>query len=489
MSFTAVEPPQLASPGREKLSREAVITIAVLIVSTFTVILNEMLMVVALPRVMAALDIGASTAQWLTTAYMLTMAVVIPATGFLTDRYRMRTVFTLAMALFVAGTLIAVVATGFEVLLVGRIVQAIGTAIVVPLAYTAINTLVPQSRRGSMMGFLTVATAAAPAAGPIVSGLILARFDWHWLFILILPIAIVSLLVGNALIRVPSTPRKTRLDVFSAILSAIGFASLVYGLAAIGEGAGHAVIAPGTSLLVGAIFVAAFVAWQVRLQKLDRAYLDMRPFAIRTFGMAALALVCFVTAMYGMMTLMPVILQTAYGLTTVQAGLFMMPGGITIAIVSAVVGRLYDRMGPRPLVVIGALIDTVGLCYLATLPPGTPIWLLLCTYLFIIVGQATIWTPLFASSLGVLNPQLLPHGSAIVNTLTQLSGAAGIAITFSVMGAASAGYAQAGEIAGVAMAHGAQQAYLVCAGLAVVALAAAFFLPGRAASAVTVPAH
>jgi len=489
MSATAVELPPLAGHGREELTREAIVTITVLIVSTFTVILNEMLMVVALPRVMEALDISASTAQWLTTAYMLTMAVVIPATGFLTGRYRMRTVFTLAMALFVIGTLIAIFADRFEILLVGRIVQAIGTAIVVPLSYTAVNTLVPQSRRGSMMGFLTVATAAAPAAGPIISGLILSRFDWHWLFILILPIALVSLLIGNALIRVPSDPCETRLDVFSAILSAIGFSSLVYGLASLGEGAEHAVMGPGTSLLVGAAVVAAFVGWQVRLQKSGQAYLDMRPFAIRTFAVVALALVCFVTAMYGMVTLMPVILQTSYGLTTIQAGLFMMPGGFTIAIVSAVVGRLYDRMGPRPLVVIGALVDTAGLCYLATLAPGTPIWLLLCTYLFIIVGQAMMWTPLFASSLGVLTPHLLPHGSAIVNTLTQLSGAAGIAITFSVMGAASAGYTQAGEVIGVAMARGAQQAYLVCAGLAVVALVAAFFLPRRGAAAVAAPAH
>lgn len=474
---------------REKLSREAVVTIAVLVISTFTVILNEMFMAVALPRVMAALDVAASTAQWLTTAYMLTMAVVIPATGLLTERYNMRTVFTLAMSLFAAGTVVAIAAPGFNTLLAGRIVQAIGTAIVLPLSYTAVNTLVPQSRRGSVIALITVATAAAPAAGPLVSGLILSRFDWNWLFIAILPLASAALAIGNATIRVASTPRKGSLDAGSVVLSGVGFASLVYGLASLGEGAEHAPVSPRTSLVVGVALVASFVARQVKLQKLDRAYLDMRPFSSRTFGLSALAMLGFITAMYGMMSLMPVILQTSYGLSAVQAGLFMVPGGLTIAIVSAVVGRMYDRMGPRPLIIAGALIDATGLYWLSTIPPDTAIGLLLGAYLFIIVGQATMWTPLLAASLGVLDKQLLPHGSAILNTLAQLAGAAGIAITFSIMGTTSALLVEAGEAVGPAMARGAQEAYLVCCGLAFVALVAAFFLPGQAKSGAAVALH
>ncbi|RYE79606.1 MAG: MFS transporter, partial [Oxalobacteraceae bacterium] len=190
---------------RDKLTREATVTIAVLVVSTFTVILNEMLMAVALPRVMADLGITASTAQWLTTGYMLTMAVVIPTTGFLTERFQMRTVFTLAMGLFVVGTIIAIFAPGFSMLLVGRIVQAVGTAIVTPLAYTAVSSLVAASRRGSVMALVTVATSLAPSVGPLISGLILSRMGWHWIFIAILPFAVASLVIGNLMIRVPST--------------------------------------------------------------------------------------------------------------------------------------------------------------------------------------------------------------------------------------------------------------------------------------------
>lgn len=241
-------------------------------------------------------------------------------------------------------------------------------------------------------------------------------------------------------------------------------------------------VSPWTSLLTGIVVVAAFVMRQVQLQRFERAQLDMRPFSIRTFSASALTMVCFMTAGYGMMTLMPVILQTSYGLSAVQAGLFMAPGGFTIAIVSALVGRLYDRVGPRPLVITGALVAAAGQWWLSTLGPGTSIWMLLAAYLFIIVGQALMWTPLFAVSLGVLNGHLLPHGSAIVNTIQQLSGAAGIAITFSIMGAASAGYVQGGEAVDAAMAHGAQQSYLVCSFLALAAFVAALFIRKGATS-------
>lgn len=464
----------------DKLARESAIAIWVLVVSSFTVILNEMLMAVALPRVMGDLGITASTGQWLTTGYMLTMAVVIPATGFLTERFRMRTVFTLAMALFVVGTIIAAAAPGFTALLLGRLIQAVGTAIVTPLGFTAIATLVPPSRTGRVMALMTIAVAVAPAFGPAVAGAILSVAGWRWLFIFILPIGASCLVIGNWMIRVPSTPRKARLDLPSVVLSALGFASFVYGLSSFGEGAGeHAVVSPWTAMITGVLAITLFVARQLHLQKSDRAQLDMRPFATRTFSLSVFTMVFFITPATGMMTLMPVVLQTSYGLSPFQTGLFMAPGGITIALISAVVGRFYDRIGARPLMVTGSIIDAAGLAVLSSLSPGTPIWMLLGTYVFIIVGQALLWTPVFAAALGILEKHLLPHGSAITNTVQQLSGAAGIAISFSLMASVSARYVAGGEGAASAMAHGAQLTYLVGSGLVLLALGGSLLLPRK----------
>ncbi len=462
----------------EKLNPESKIALSVLFASTFTVILNEMLMGVALPTVMADLGITASLGQWLTTGYMLTMAVVIPATGFLTERFRMRTVYTLAMSLFTVGTLVAVVAPGFEVLLIGRVIQAVGTAIATPLAFTAVTALVPPSRAGRMMALLTVSVSTAPAFGPAMAGAILSLAGWRWLFVFILPIAVISLVIGNMMIRVPSTPRKTKLDGLSIVLSATGFASLVYGLASFGEASGgHTFVSPWTALVVGIAVVALFAVRQLFLQKSDRALLDMRPFGVRSFAVPALLALFFMTAATGMMTLMPVILQASYGLTPLQTGLFMLPGGLTITVISVVVGRVYDRLGARPLMVAGAVFDGAGLWFLSTHAPGTPVWLLLATYMFIIVGQAFLWTPTYAASLGALNKHLLPHGSAIMNTIQQLSGAAGIAIAFSVMTATSATLVSGGEAVGPAMAKGAQHSHLVAFGMVVLGLVVALMMP------------
>jgi DHA2 family lincomycin resistance protein-like MFS transporter len=473
----------LAKAG-DRLTPESKIAIAVLIASTFTVILNEMLMILALPRVMADLGITASTGQWLTTGYMLTMAVVIPATGFLTERFRMRTVYTIAMALFVAGTLLAIAAPDFSVLMVARVIQAVATAIATPLAFTAVTALVPPSRTGRMMALLTVAGSTAPAFGPALAGAILSVAGWRWLFIAILPIAVICLVVGNWMIRVPSTPRKVRIDGLSVLLSAIGFAGVVYGLAALGEAQGsEALVSPWLSLAVGVTVVGLFVARQLQLQKTNRALLDMRPFAIRLFAVPALLAVFFMTAATGMMTLMPLILQASYGLTPFQTGLFVLPGGLTITVISMVVGRFYDRLGPRPLMVTGALFDGAGLWFLSTLGPDTPLALLLATYMFIIVGQAFLWTPTFAASLGALDQHLLPHGSAIMNTIQQLAGAAGIAIAFAITTTTSAALIAGGELVGPAMARGAQHSHQAAFGMVVVALLVALMMPKRVAPA------
>ena len=169
------------------------LVINLMLAATFVVILNETVIGVAIPRLMEDLNITASTAQWLSTAFMLTMAVVIPTTGFIMQRLSTRAVFILAMSLFSAGTAIAAIAPGFEILLTARIVQASGTAIMMPLLMTTVMTLVPPQARGRTMGNISLVISVAPAVGPTVSGLILSVFDWRFIFILVLPIAIGAL--------------------------------------------------------------------------------------------------------------------------------------------------------------------------------------------------------------------------------------------------------------------------------------------------------
>ncbi len=195
------------APEDERLPHGAPLVIGLLVVAAFVVILNETIMSVALPSLMADLDITTATAQWLTTGFMLTMAVVIPATGFILQRFSTRQVFGAAMTLFSIGTLIAAIAPGCGILLVGRIVQASGTAIMMPLLFTTVLNLVPAARRGRLMGVISIVIAVAPAIGPTVSGLILSSLSWRWMFWIVLPIALVALTLGLWKITNLTTPR------------------------------------------------------------------------------------------------------------------------------------------------------------------------------------------------------------------------------------------------------------------------------------------
>lgn len=201
--------------------------IRVLIVSAFTVILNETITGIAIPRLMRDLDITAVAAQWLTAAFLLTMAVVIPITGYLLQRFPTRPLYIVAMSSFVAGTALAAAAPTFQVLLAARVIQATGTAVMLPLLMTTVISLVPVHERGKRMGTIGIVISVAPALGPTIGGAILAILPWRFMFIFVLPVAIATLIFGIMRMRSTNEVRHTRIDALSVGLSVVGFGSLV----------------------------------------------------------------------------------------------------------------------------------------------------------------------------------------------------------------------------------------------------------------------
>lgn len=303
--------------------------VGLLVASTFVVVLNETIMGVALPRLMADLQITAGTAQWLTTGFLLTMAVVIPISGYLVARFPLRKLFTAAMTLFALGTLLAALAPGFEVLLAGRIVQAGGTAVMIPLLMTTVLTIVPVTHRGRMMGVISVVIAVAPAIGPTVAGLILSALNWRWMFWLVLPLAVLSLVLGAVWLRNVIETRPAKFDVLSVVLSALGFGGLIFGLSSIGEAvSGHAPVAPWVPIVVGALSLVGFVIRQLVLQRTDSALLDLRTFRSRQFSIAIILVVVVMAALFGSLILLPLYMQQVLGLDTLAVGLVLLPGGL-----------------------------------------------------------------------------------------------------------------------------------------------------------------
>ena len=312
----------------------------ILVLSTFVVILNETIMVNAIPRLMRDFAVPATSAQWLSTAFMLTMAVVIPTTGWFLQRVTTRTAYAAAMGLFLTGTALAAAAPTFGVLLGARVVQASGTAVMMPLLMTTMMTLVPVHERGRVMGNVTLVMSVAPAMGPAVSGLLLQLGSWRLIFAVVLPIAGITSVLGlRALVDV-GEPVASRIDVASVVLSALGFGALVYGLSGLGEGsrADHAV----SPLLVAGVGAAALVAFglrQISLQRKGSPLLDLRTLTFGPFSVAlALMCACFM-AMMGAMILLPLYLQDVLRLSTLMTGLLLMPGGLVMGLLGPVVGR------------------------------------------------------------------------------------------------------------------------------------------------------
>ncbi len=472
----------------ESIPRHVKAVIALLLASTFIVILNETLLSVAITPLTEQLGISTSTAQWLTTAFLLTMAVVIPITGSIIDRFSTRGVYFTAMSLFTAGTALALVAPGFELLLAGRIIQAAGTALMMPLLITTVMTFVPPARRGATMGLISIVIAVAPAIGPAVSGLILHVLDWRWLFALTLPLSIVALILGRTLITNVGEQRPVRFDLVSVLLSVVAFGGLVYGLSSIGEAAvGEVPISPRYPIIVGAIALVVFVLRQLSLQRRDGALLDLRAFRTGTFTIALVQVLVVMGSLFGAIILIPIYSQEVLGYDTLETGLLLLPGGVAMGLVAPIVGRMFDRWGPRPLVIPGAISVSASLWWMTTLDVSSGPVRVILIHVVLCIGIGFMMTPLMTTALGALPRSIYSHGSAILTTLQQLAGAAGTALFVTLFTTGTTDALRAGKSEAVAKVSGVHEAFITGAFLSLAAILLAFFVRRATIVPPTVP--
>ena len=485
-NFADTAAPTSVSDSGRIAPRHATV-IRLLLVSAFVVILNETMMNVAIPRLMVSLGVGADAAQWLTTAFLLTMAVVIPITGFLLQRLHTRTVFIAAMTLFCLGTLSAALAPGLPVLVIARVIQASGTAIMLPLLMTTVMTLVPPESRGKTMGNLMIVISVAPALGPAVSGMILNYLPWRWLFVLVLPIAVAALVLGVRRIENVTTPREAPLDVGSVLLSAVGFGGSVYGLSLLGVSATSQSFPAWAPLTIGGGGLVAFVVRQLTLQRHDRALLDLRTFTSRNFTVSVVLMAIMMMALFGTLIVLPIYLQNVRGLSAFQSGLLLLPGGLLMGLLGPPVGRQYDRHGPAKLLIPGVVIVTAVLWAMTLLGSRTPIAYILVGHLVMSVGFALLFTPLFTVSLSSVKPQLYSHGSAVLGSTQQLAGAVGVALFIALMSAESARLLGGGAPALEALEAGIRAAFLCGAVAALCAVVCAMFVRKPDSAALSAP--
>ncbi len=447
-----------------------------LVLATFIVILNETIMINAIPRLMSDLAVTAQSAQWLSTAFMLTMAAVIPVTGWFLQRVTTRAAFTTAMGIFCLGTALAAVAPGFVVLLLARVIQASGTAVMLPLLMTTLMTVVDERDRGRVMGNVTLAISVAPALGPTVSGAVLQLGSWRLLFVLVLPIA--AAITAVALVRLENVGevRPGRIDSGSVVAAALGFGGVVYGLSRF---SGGEVLTPLVIIAAGLVSIAVFVVRQRVLQRSGVPLMDLRVLRYPTYTLALLLLAASFMAMLGSMIMLPLYLQDVRGLSPLRTGLLVMPGGLAMGLLGPQVGRVLDRRGGRVLVLPGAVGIVLALAALTRVTLTVPFWQLLLVHVLLMVSLAAVFTPAFTVGLGALPVELYSHGSAMLGTLQQVAAAVGTALVITVMTSRTASLAGGGADPLDALLGGMRTAFTVGAGLALVVAMLAVALSTR----------
>lgn len=426
-----------------KLPRNVSRILWILLAANFVVSLNETVLGVALPGVMRDLNIPASTGQWLTTAFLLTMAVVIPITGYLQSKYSTRFLYVVSTLIFTAGTLLGALSINFEVLLLGRVLQASGTAVLFPMFMTTMMVIVPDNMRGRLMGRISLVFAVAPALGPAASGLIVQAWGWHALFWVVLPISIAAVLVGGKWLNLAHEPGPIRLDLGSLALSAVGFSSLIYGLSEVGPAVrGDAQINPLFAIIPGALVVTWFVLRQLKLAPQNAALLDLAPFKIPAFRNSLIIMTLMMVTLFGTIIIIPIYMQGALHASALTTGLVMMPGGLLQGFLGAPAGRLADKIGPRKVLVPALGGVALSIVLMTFFGLDTPIWFIFLAYSLLSSSLAFVFPVIMTISMSSTGPDHYSHASAIVGVNQQVAGAAGtagfVAVLTMLSGGASA---------------------------------------------------
>src|SRR5690625_1047712 len=459
--------------------------IAILFIGAFTAFLNNTLLNIALPTIMTEFQISPSKVQWVTTSYMLVNGIVIPASAFLITRFTNRSIFLWAMSLFTLGTFIAMVSPTFSLLVVGRMLQASGSGMMMPLLMNVILIAFPIEKRGTAMGFFGLVMFVAPAIGPTLSGWVIQQYSWRVLFSIILPFGIIALIYAIVKLKNITPNSKIKLDVFSIILSSIGFGGLLFGFSSVADYGWSSIYVYGTI----AIGVCALVIFILRQMQMEEPMLDFTIYKYPMFALSSVISVTISASMFSGMILTPLYVQTVREISPFYSGILMLPGAIVMGIMSPITGRLFDKYGAKILSMIGLSILIASTFQLSHLTMENSYFYLMAIYTIRMFGMSLVMMPVMTNGLNQLPMKANPHGTAMNNTLQQVSGALGTAVLLTIMttrstnaGVDLAKKAMTGEIdptysiEHLAMLDGINFSFLISTLVALIAFVLAFFI-------------
>lgn len=403
--------------------------VLVLLIGAFCTILNQTILSTAFPALMKAFDISTSTVQWLTTGFLMVNGIMIPVSAFLSSRFNTKMLFILAMSIFEVGTVLSWLAPSFPVLLTGRLIQAVGVGINMPLMQNIMLTIYPPEKRGAAMGINGLVIGLAPAIGPTLSGWVIDNFSWRWLFGMIVPIAALVIIASFFAVKnvIPNT--KPQLDWISVVLSTVGFGSMLYGFSSVGD-KGWTNLVVIASIIIGAILVAVLI---FRQNKLDEPFLEFKVFKSAEFTLATILSSIVMMAMVGVELVIPLYLQIIHGMSAFHSGLTLLFGALFMGFMSPITGNLFDRHGAKRLAITGMFILAVGTFPFAFITRDTPTIYIVFLYAVRMFGISMVMMPVTTAGMNSLPFNLISHGTAVNNTLRQVATSVGTAIMISVL--------------------------------------------------------
>ncbi|OMF11047.1 hypothetical protein BK127_25755 [Paenibacillus sp. FSL H7-0331] len=444
---------------------------ASLMLAGFVGTFNETALNIALSNFIQVFSISTSIAQWLTTGYLLTLGILIPLSGLLMQWFTTRQLFLTAAIVSLGGAGIGGMAGSFEVLLTGRILQATGTGLLLPLMFNMVFIIFPAHKRGMAMGLVTMIFTAAPAVGPTVSGLLIANLSWHWIFWLSFVLMLIALLVGSLYMQNVSTITKPRIDLFSLAVSTVGFGGIVFGFSHAGEGdAGWNSAMVVWPLIVGGVALILFVYRQLTM---ERPLMNVKAFKHPMFLVGTLLIFVCMSINISSMLLLPMFLIRVLEMSTLSAAIILLPGGIVMGLSSPLIGRLFDKFGPRFLVIPGLVLAAVALWFFSDITAISTTAFIVTLHVCLMIGIALVWMPAQTNGMNQLPREMHRDGTAIMNSLIQVAGAIGMAVTVSIMTAGGNKYMKAASMATEspitpeALAAGIQDAFLFVLSVAV----------------------
>lgn len=402
-----------------------------LIIGAFFAILNETLLNIALITLMDEFSITVAQVQWMATGFMLMMGIVIPLSAVLLQWYSTRQLFLATMIVFTIGTIICAMAPNFAILLTGRFFQATGTGLLVPIIFNTFLLIYPPHRRGAVMGTVGFVIMFAPAIGPTLSGVIVHYLGWRYLFITVIPFAIFSIIFAYKYLINVSEVTKPKIDWISIVFSTIGFGGVVFGFSSVGDQeAGFLAPIVYIPIIVGLLSLLLF---SLRQLKLTEPVLDIRVFKYPMFTLGVIFFVIIIMAMFASEIILPIFMQGPLALSAATAGLVLLPGSLLNGLLAPYMGHLFDKYGPKALMIPGSIFLCGTMFVFSRLNMETPVWVIIVSYIVLMVSISAMLMPAETNGLNQLPKKLYPHGTAIVSTLQPVAGAIGVSAFISIM--------------------------------------------------------